>query len=55
MKVLITGGAGFIGSHTCVELLENNVEIVVMDNFCNSTPEAVEAIKSITGKDFSFL
>ncbi len=54
MKVLITGGAGFIGSHTCVELLENNVEIVVMDNFCNSTPEAVEAIKSITGKDFPF-
>ena len=54
MKVLITGGAGFIGSHTCVELLENNVEIVVMDNFCNSNPEAVEAIKSITGKDFPF-
>ena len=54
MKVLITGGAGFIGSHTCVELLENNVEIVVMDNFCNPTPEAVEAIKSITGKDFPF-
>ena len=54
MKVLITGGAGFIGSHTCVELLENNVEIVVMDNFCNATPEAVEAIKSITGKDFPF-
>ncbi len=54
MKVLITGGAGFIGSHTCVELLENNVEIVVMDNFCNSTPEAVEAIKTITGKDFPF-
>ena len=51
---MITGGAGFIGSHTCVELLENNVEIVVMDNFCNSTPEAVEAIKSITGKDFPF-
>ena len=54
MKVLITGGAGFIGSHTCVELLEKGVEIVVMDNFCNSTPEAVEAIKNITGKDFPF-
>ncbi len=54
MKVLITGGAGFIGSHTCVELLEKGVEIVVMDNFCNSTPEAVEAIKTITGKDFPF-
>lgn len=54
MKVLITGGAGFIGSHTCVELLEKDVEIVVMDNFCNSTPEAVEAIKTITGKDFPF-
>ena len=54
MKVLITGGAGLIGSHTCVELLEKGVEIVVMDNFCNSTPEAVEAIKTITGKDFPF-
>ena len=51
---LVTGGAGFIGSHTCVELLEKGVEIVVMDNFCNSTPEAVEAIKNITGKDFPF-
>ena len=54
MAVLVTGGAGYIGSHTCVELLEKGVEIVVMDNFCNSTPEAVEAIKNITGKDFPF-
>lgn len=54
MRVLVTGGAGFIGSHTCVELLENNVEIVVMDNFVNSSPKAVQAIAEITGKDFPF-
>ena len=54
MSVLITGGAGFIGSHTCVELLEAGEEIVVLDNFCNSKPEALEQIRSITGKDFKF-
>ena len=54
MAILVTGGAGFIGSHTCVELLENNYEIVVMDNFINSKPEALNRIKQITGKDFKF-
>ncbi len=54
MAILVTGGAGFIGSHTCVELLENNYEIVVMDNFINSKPEALNRIKKITGKDFKF-
>lgn len=54
MKVLITGGAGFIGSHTCVEFLQKGMDIVVMDNFCNSSPKAVEAIKTITGKNFPF-
>jgi len=52
--VLVTGGAGFIGSHTCVELLENGYSIVVMDNFVNSSMGAVEAIRKITGKDFPF-
>ncbi len=54
MSVLVTGGAGFIGSHTAVELLEAGREIVILDNFSNSKPEAIEAIKKITGKDFKF-
>lgn len=52
--ILVTGGAGFIGSHTCVELLNSGKEIVVMDNFYNSKPEALQRIKNITGKDFRF-
>lgn len=54
MAVLITGGAGFIGTHTCVELLNAGEEIVVFDNFVNSKMTAVEAVKKITGKDFKF-
>ena len=54
-KILVTGGAGFIGSHTCVELLENGYEIVILDNFSNSKPEALKRIKKITGKDFDFI
>lgn len=54
MSVLVTGGAGFIGSHTAVELLEAGKEIVIIDNFSNSKPDALEAIKKITGKDFKF-
>ena len=54
MAILITGGAGYIGSHTCIELLNAGEEIVVMDNFYNSKPRAVELIKEITGKDFKF-
>ncbi|HEX7055677.1 MAG TPA: UDP-glucose 4-epimerase GalE [Bacilli bacterium] len=54
MAILITGGAGFIGSHTCVELLNANEEIIVIDNFYNSKPEAIRRIKEITGKDFKF-
>ena len=53
-KILVTGGAGFIGSHTCVELLEAGHEIVILDNFSNSKPEALNRIKKITGKDFKF-
>ena len=54
MKVLVTGGAGFIGSHTCVELLDAGYDIVVMDNFSNSKPASLDRIKKITGKDFKF-
>ena len=52
MAVLITGGAGYIGSHTCVEMLNAGREIVVIDNFCNSSPKACDRVKEITGKDF---
>ena len=54
MAVLVTGGAGFIGTHTCVELLNAGEEIVVFDNFVNSKMTAVENVKKITGKDFKF-
>ncbi len=54
MKILVTGGAGFIGSHTCVELLGKGHDLVVMDNFCNSKPEVLDSIKSIAGRDFAF-
>lgn len=54
MTVLVTGGAGYIGSHTCVELLDAGYDIIVADNFINSKPEALNRIKKITGKDFKF-
>ncbi len=50
-KILVTGGAGYIGTHTCVELLNAGFEIVVLDNFSNSKPEALENVKKITGKE----
>lgn len=52
MSILVTGGAGYIGSHTCVELLDAGYDIVVVDNFSNSKPEALRRVKEITGKDF---
>lgn len=52
--ILVTGGAGFIGSHTCVELLEAGYSLVVLDNFVNSKPEALNRIRQISGKDFKF-
>ncbi len=54
MSILVTGGAGYIGSHTVVELLNRNEDIVIVDNFVNSKPAVLEKIKKITGKDFKF-
>ena len=54
MKILVTGGAGYIGSHTCVELLNNNYEVVVVDNLCNSSKESLKRVKQITGKELIF-
>ncbi len=53
MKILVTGGAGYIGSHTCVELLERGYETVVLDNFSNSSPESIKRVEKITGKKVS--
>ena len=53
-NILVTGGAGFIGSHTCVELLEAGYDIVVLDNYSNSKPEALNRVRKITGRDFKF-
>ncbi len=54
MKILVTGGAGYIGSHTCVELLNSGYEVVVVDNLCNSSRESLNRVKTITGKAVSF-
>ncbi len=54
MAILLPGGAGYIGSHTAVELLNQGKDIVIIDNFSNSNIKALEAIKQITGKDFKF-
>ena len=54
MAILLPGGAGYIGSHTAVELLNSGKDIVIIDNFSNSKPEVLEKIKTITGKDFKF-
>lgn len=54
MNILVTGGAGYIGSHTCVELLNAGYDIVVVDNFDNSCMKSIDTIKKITGKDFKF-
>lgn len=54
MSILVTGGTGYIGSHTCVSLLNAGEDIVVVDNFSNSKPDVIRRIKQITGKDFAF-
>lgn len=54
MAILVTGGAGYIGSHTCVELLNAGYEVVVMDNLCNSSEESLKRVTKITGKTVKF-
>ena len=54
MAILVTGGAGFIGSHTVVDLLESGYEVVIVDNFYNSSADVLDKIKSIAKKDFKF-
>lgn len=54
MSILVTGGAGFIGSHTCVELLNAGYDVVIVDNLYNASEKAVDRVKEITGKDLKF-
>ena len=54
MAILVAGGAGYIGSHTCVELLERGYEVVVVDNLYNSSEVALERVQEITGKELKF-
>ena len=51
MNVLVTGGAGYIGSHTCLELLESGYGVVVIDNLCNSNPKSLDRVQKLTGKE----
>ena len=54
MNVLVTGGAGYIGSHTCVELLESGYGVIVIDNLCNSNPKSLDRVQELTGKTLKF-
>ena len=54
MAILVTGGAGFIGSHTCVEMLNAGYEVIVVDNLCNASEEAIRRVEKITGKNVTF-
>jgi UDP-glucose 4-epimerase len=52
--ILVTGGAGYIGSHTCVELLENGYKVVVVDNLSNSKSDSLSRVEELTGHNFQF-
>lgn len=54
MAILVTGGAGYIGSHTCVELLDAGYEVVVLDNLSNSSEKSLERVEALTGKKVTF-
>ena len=54
MNILVTGGAGYIGSHTCVALLEAGYTVIVADNLCNSKADTIDKIEQITGKKITF-
>jgi len=54
MKILVTGGAGYIGSHTCIELIESGYEVVVVDNLCNSSLESLKRVEKLTDSDIPF-
>ncbi len=54
MNVLVTGGAGYIGSHTCLELLESGCGVIVIDNLCNSNPKSLQRVQELTGKTLKF-
>jgi len=53
--ILVTGGAGYIGSHTCVELLNAGYDVLVLDNLCNSSRESLQRVEAITGKAVRFV
>ena len=54
MAILVTGGAGYIGSHTCIELINAGYDVVVLDNLCNSSPESLKRVEKIVGKEIPF-
>jgi len=54
MKILVTGGAGYIGSHTCIELIKAGYEVVVADNLCNSSLESLKRVEKLTGNNIPF-
>ena len=54
MNILVTGGAGYIGSHTCLKLLEQGYGVIVIDNLCNSNPKSLDRVRALTGKEITF-